>query len=168
MKTIFYVIFLFIFFCTPSFADQASWKRAPNIELFAIQYVLKLNGYYRDKVDGLYGPKMGQAIAEFAKSEEIPSDFDSVSMHMMGQFAMTRRLESNDSDAYVFEKVRQSALDKLEEELFDFESARIKVESIYRGYTDSADGANGTRKTFLVCGEVNAKNRYGAYVGYKK
>lgn len=51
------------------------------------------------------------------------------------------------------EKKVLSAMDDL---LFDSESARLKDVGVFK----AKDGGN------IVCGQVNAKNRYGAYVGY--
>lgn len=51
-----------------------------------------------------------------------------------------------------------------ETSLFDPDSAQIKVERPVNGYYSSlGDGYHG----WFACGQMNAKNRFGGYVGYR-
>lgn len=72
---------------------------------------------------------------------------------MIALFALALLAPSAQADAAALAKVRRA----LDDQLFDYPSARFR--EVYFTPTPSGD--------VLVCGEVNAKNRMGAFIGWK-
>lgn len=87
--------------------------------------------------------------------------------------AMTSACTTNSPDNYSFTTQNpnesqtqiQKARELIEYNLKDGESARYRNELIYKGIAINSKANHKVRT--LYCGEINAKNSYGAYSGYR-
>jgi peptidoglycan hydrolase-like protein with peptidoglycan-binding domain len=113
-----------------------------------MQSKLQQEGFYKAEIDGLSGPSMRNAIKTYATFHSIEDSFKAVKSHMI-QDTVRRRRTPTDIEV-------QSSRELMNETLRDGPSA------IYRD-----EFALETKKGVLVCGRVNGKNAYGAYVGFK-
>jgi len=116
----------------------------------AAQYALKRLEYYTGEIDGLKGPRTRAALDAFANDKRLDHDevIWSLTVH---------------ADAWKEKEIpgfiKEEILEYFEDELKDAESAKIAWETISYGKT--------SKNTFSVCGRINAKNSYGAFVGYQ-
>ena len=144
---------LVLSFCSVLFASPV--KAIDRSALYMLQSTMKEHGFDSGKPDGLIGPATRGAIAGFAEKYDLPEDPDDmirelVSRSMSHSYAITK--EANLSEAKLQEiKEEVGAL------LKDPSSVQIRNVRI-------AEGPKGR----FYCGEVNGKNAFGAYAGFRK
>lgn len=113
---------------------------------YALQVRLKQDGFYTGKIDGRFGGGSKSAMAAYAAKHSLAASEDAVIEHM-ATTAFTRRIEPTAG-------MREVAEAAVKETLKDPFSAKVAIEYAMM----QSGGAS-------VCGTVNAKNSYGAYVG---
>jgi peptidoglycan hydrolase-like protein with peptidoglycan-binding domain len=121
------------------------------VDVIFIQAQLEDHGFdLGSKPDGKIGPRTKAALSSYAERYNVSADFSSVRNEMLRRNAVSRV-------PILDEKLLQGIKERVGEELNDPFSAQFK--NIYK-----IGAANGST---LICGEVNAKNLYGAYVGFR-
>lgn len=125
---------------TGGFADKS---------IFTMQLRLKQEGHYAGKADGTSGPMTRRAVQAYASEQDIEATTQAVVENMIER-AREEQRELTDLQA-------GAAVEGIKNALNDPYSADIKT---HFGYLTS-------RGIILVCGEVNAKNTYGAYTGFQ-
>ncbi len=122
-----------------------------KIDVLFVQVQLEQHGFdIGGNPDGVLGPKTRSALSAYAKKYAVSDDFSSV-LSEMARRNIENRIPISD------EKMRKGIEDTVAEQLNDPFSAKFR--NIYK--ISQADG------TVLICGEVNGKNLYGAYVGFR-
>lgn len=114
----------------------------------AMQLRLASEGFYTSKVDGRRGPGSNAAFQSYAEAHGIPNTKDSI-LRRMHDTAVQARIE-------LAPEVRREAVAAVKEVLADPYSADIQPMFAFPASANSV----------TVCGRFNAKNRYGAYVGF--
>ncbi|MDP1872115.1 MAG: hypothetical protein Q8K61_10895 [Gallionella sp.] len=135
------VSFLAILVSSPSIADTAYHD-------FAFQMRLVHGGFSEGPVDGRIGAGTRKSMAAYALKYGLKNDRADVERHMLAQAELHRGTMISDEDW-------AAALVGAKDTLNDPFSA--KFTKLY--YFKSSSGKH------VVCGLVNAKNLYGAYVG---
>ncbi len=113
---------------------------------YAVQLRLKQDGFYTSTVDGRFGSGTRAAIKAYADQAGIEADERTVVDHMVRS--------SVEAHLTLTDGMVLAATNRLKDGLKDPYSAVIEVEHAYMQTGGAA-----------VCGTVNAKNEYGAYVG---
>lgn len=116
----------------------------------AAQYALKRLEYYEGQVDGLNGPRTRAAFDAFAKDKRLDDDQVLWSLTVHADTWKKKNIPNF---------IKEEVSTYFKHNIKDAESAKIIWETI-------AYGAK-TKDIFSVCGKINAKNSYGAYVGYQ-
>lgn len=127
-------------------ATPATANAEDFLKIFALQMRLKQEGFYTGKIDGRFGAGSRAAMSAYAAKNNLPNKETEIIDHM-AITAMRSRIEPT-------EGMREVAIAKVKEQLKDPFSAEISVD-----YAQMQQGGA------AVCGQVNAKNSYGAYTG---
>ncbi|MBW6507344.1 MAG: hypothetical protein K0B00_11410 [Rhodobacteraceae bacterium] len=125
-----------------AFAD--TWTR-----LVAIQLRLSQVDCYAGEADGKFGPETQRAFSAYAADHGVKPIVEDIYRKLAETALLTRRDLTDGEMA--------AAVDAVKEQLLDPYSADVVVEFGYPG----------NREIVVACGRVNAKNRYGGYVGFK-
>ena len=112
-----------------------------------IQMRLKQEGLLSGKPDGKIGPKTKAAMEEFAKLKGVGGTKSEIIEEMV-KLPFEQSMDISKS-------VEGAVIEAVSAKLRDPMSAKIEIDRAY------PDGAG----YIAVCGTVNAKNLYGAYVG---
>lgn len=121
------------------------------------QMELYLLGFYDGKLDGVLGPASRKAIEAYQKSRNLPvtgrvdRETDDKLIKWEMEQGRLREIEITDS-------MKSAAAESVKKDLIDPYSAVFEYDAAY-----TAPSASGPVKH--VCGTVNAKNRFGAFVG---
>lgn len=138
---VFFVAVSSVMSACPALADFAS--------SIAMQTRLKQDGFYSGEVDGRFGPASRRAMQQYASDRGIPANMSSVFDQMAAEARGQRRDASPEEIEATIKAVKDSLMDPY--------SADVQIEWAYP-----------TKRGWIaVCGRVNAKNGYGAYVGFK-
>lgn len=113
-----------------------------------IQAKLYELGFYTAKIDGLNGPSTRRALVAYGEEKRVPGTLSDVARRMYRDARTSGRDPTKDELAAAQERIAQ--------DLRDPEAARFRNARAY----ETPDG-------IAVCGEVNGKNLYGAYVGFQ-
>lgn len=130
-----------VMLASPALADFAS--------SIAMQTRLKQDGFYDGEVDGSFGPASRRALQQYASDRRIPANMSAVFDRMAAE-AQGQRRDASPEEI-------EAATKAVKDTLMDPYSADVQIEWAY----PAMDGWT------AVCGRVNAKNGYGAYVGFK-
>ena len=112
----------------------------------ALQSSLKDLGFYEGEIDGHTGPATRGAMKSYASANGLEKDFWAI---------VTRMSLDSKNDVDWTDTMDEGLNRNLEEYLNDAQSARFGEKHFFR----TPYGAS-------ACVKVNAKNKYGAYVGY--
>jgi hypothetical protein len=144
------LVFLSIFVLTSSAALALNRDQIEFLKTNGAQYALKRLGFYSGEIDGRKGPQTRRAFDSFSKEKRIGDD-------MVIWSLMKHADEWKDKDIPTF--IQDEVLEHFKSTLKDADSAKIIMEEIYYGAK--------SKSSFSVCGKLNAKYSYGAYVGYQ-
>lgn len=128
----------------PLYAQNAERGNASNLDIAILQLVASQNGF-KLKVDGKWGPRTAAGLTKFSEKFMLPHNAT-----QMLQELNSRKLSGVyyfSSGQYLEEIKKMAAYD-----LMDPDSAKIR-----NVFTDGT----------YICGEINAKNAFGAYSGYR-
>ncbi len=120
----------------------------------ALQHALAVKGHYTNEVDGVTGPATRAAIRNYADRYGLEPFFWPVAGHIARNLSW--ELDWND-------RFENAVHDTLRGYLLDVESARVDERRAF--VLPKTRGAKSEK--YGVCVRVNAKNRFGAYVGYQ-
>jgi peptidoglycan hydrolase-like protein with peptidoglycan-binding domain len=123
-----------------------------------VQTQLYLLGFYSGKIDGSFGPATRRALQAYQKARRLPvtGRLDDATITYLVSW---ETILPPGRDIEMTEGMQEAARTSVKEDLLDPYSAMFEFARAYH-FTD-ADGSD--RKA--ICGTVNAKNQYGAYVG---
>ncbi len=117
-------------------------------EVYALQVRLKIDGYYADETDGLSGPNFRNALKGYALEYGTSASSSSVSNHIANRAIQDEMRSPTKTE---LEKAHAAARDEIK----DGPSARFRKEFAFD-----------VGRNVVICGEINGKNSYGAYVGF--
>ena len=120
--------------------------------IVALQTRLAQDGFYHGDLDGAVGPATKHAISEYARQKGVADGIESVTKSILASTASTAYSDQSDPTPFQIEQARSIIGEKLR----DAESARFRNERAFK-----------SPEALLICGEVNGKNVYGAYVGFQ-
>lgn len=139
------ILLAFVFTAMLPAADaSAGFDRA----VYALQNRLQIDGYYSDETDGLAGPNFRRALSDYAADHDIAPSASEVFNHIA-----IKALENEARRP--LEQELQEARNSAREKIKDGPAARFRNEIAF----DVADRV-------VICGEINGKNSYGAYIGF--
>jgi hypothetical protein len=139
------ILAFLISFCSPAFAD---------IDDFAFQVRLIEDGFYTGAADGEIGPGTKAAMKAYAEANGIPNTMSDLIAHMVKR-PIEKRIDLSKKSEELSSSIRSATEAAVKEQLMDPYSAVIEIGNVY---------ISGGRY-IAVCGTVNAKNSYGAFVG---
>lgn len=122
-----------------------------RFEVTALQYALKRLGLYASSIDGQMGRGTRNGISTYAQENSTSGDFNGVFLHLAGR-DLPWEIEWND-------QVQDAVNAALEIGLLDYTSAQFSnLKRLYVGED---------QQWVTACVDVNAKNEFGAYAGYR-
>ncbi len=128
----------------PKSAVADTWTR-----MVAIQLRLSQGDYYAGQADGKFGPETQRAFSGFAADHGIKPIVEDIYGKLI-EAALPARRDLTEGEM-------AAAVEAVKEQLLDPYTADVVVEFGYPG----------NRDVVVACGRVNAKNRYGGYVGFQ-
>jgi hypothetical protein len=123
-----------------------------------IQIELYLLGFYQGKLDGSFGPASQKALRDYQADRGLPvtGQVDAATRDKLIAWEM---VQGRAREIAMTDAMKDAAATSVKEDLIDPYSAVFDYEAAYVNKS----------KTFgsitSICGKVNAKNRFGAYVG---
>lgn len=141
------IIFLISLLSLPtvSLTENFTEGNITRLELAMLQYLSRSDLEISMNIDGQWGPKSRKALAEFARRNELPENAEAMMRELKKRNTEQRIIISKiEFLEYIREGVSYNLLDP-------FSS---KLRNVY--WSDRN-----------ICGEINAKNAYGAYTGFK-
>lgn len=122
-----------------------------RFEVSALQYALKRLGLYSSTIDGQMGRGTRNGISAYAHENNTSGDFNGAFLHMARR-ELPWKIEWND-------RVQDAVSAALEIGLLDYASAQFSnLKRLYVGED---------QQWVTACVDVNAKNEFGAYAGYR-
>ncbi|MGO4726995.1 MULTISPECIES: peptidoglycan-binding domain-containing protein [unclassified Inquilinus] len=123
-----------------------------------LQMQLYVLGFDPGRIDGAFGSSTRRALRAYQKDRGLPVTGER-DQPTIDKLVSWERAEAQKRDIEITEPMKDGVQEAIGKELIDPYSAVYEYERAYH-YPDKY-GATGT----AICGTVNAKNRYGAYVG---
>ncbi|NOR63269.1 MAG: hypothetical protein GQ535_12345 [Rhodobacteraceae bacterium] len=134
------------------FAVSAS-AQSDRATLIALQTKLYDLGYYQGEIDGLTGPATSRALAGYSTENGGSNTVAGVITTIIAQQPTTLK-------GIVTDAMKAAVRERFNEVLSDGESAKYIFDFSYPAAQFEPTSE------IAVCGRVNGKNQYGAYVGY--
>lgn len=125
-----------------------------DIDDFAFQVRLIEDGFYTGKADGEIGEGTRAAMKAYAAANGVQNTMSDVIGHMIKR-PIENRLDLSQKSPDLANAITSAAESSVREKLLDPYSAVVEIGNVYM-----------TGGMYIaVCGKVNAKNSYGAFVG---
>ena len=123
----------------------------------ALQLRLMQEGFYRGPIDGMFGTGSRRALMEYAADRGITGDIDDAIPALFE--------EAREAREEVTEGQRRATESEMASELLDGDTAIVRYDFSYP--IDGIPIISPAIGHQVVCGEVNARNAYGAYTGFQ-
>lgn len=138
-------LLLCLTFTHPLYAQTAERGNASDQDIAVLQLVASLNGFYDIRVDGKWGPQTSSALTKLSEKFELP----------LNAPKMLDALKSRKSRQVYFFKSKNYLEEIKKLAAYDFlDPDGAKIRNVF------TDGMS-------ICGEINAKNGFGGYIGYQ-
>ena len=128
-----------------------------DFDTLGVQYNLREMGFDPGPLDGQMGGQTRRALREFQQDRGIAQtgELDSATIDYLMRFSRTREIPMADA---VLDRVD----DVFNEELIDPGSRTVRSMRLFRMWDEEFNAYD-----FIVCGEVNARNRFGGFTGWR-